>query len=535
MVEKTIGPHPRSNPGETFNQHRERLLAWDKAKEAIGSNFPDIKREDYMIDVKPRGPRVARPEPELTGLLAAGRAKAGGNTGQELLKKAWEADPERMQRAKDMGFDTENLWFHGSPYADELEKFNNEMLGTNHYLESDSIAHFFGSHPEIANRYTNFHEDEDVPEGVFPTLLRGKPLIRNRVPQQDEEIRRGIAATQKAGKDVFVTRDDMGSKAHVAAVADPKNIRSIFAQFRDPESTDLLAANKGKLQSWLSAGLLGREQSHPLKPSVLTEQMARMWKADPERMARAEQMGFDTSRAVYHGTEKDFRSFDPTRYKNKYKHMKAPEASFFTDATDVADRYAGKTWGDTWAYPGAQKAMTKHIDENYGGAATEYKRIKKIVDDYRDDFFNNPANKGQMLLQDPEFRNMRKALMDYEDKTGIIDIMDEVKSKFMVPEHSEGSHIMPMLLNKGKTSTVEYDDMELEDMVKDVAKIKKAGFDSATLIDPTHSEQSVIFDPKRIRSIFAQFRDPESTDILAANKSPIAGLLADLYLGKKDR
>jgi len=518
---------------DEFERHRSAATSMDYInKPEVKELRRQINELQHKVDemAPPRGYQKPT-QPQLTGVLEAGRAKTGGPTAQNLLNLMKERDPERLQRAKDMGFDVENVYYHGTPEAEALTEFSNAKRGSNFIQETDP-AHWLGSHPEIANQYTNFFENPNANEGVFPVLVRGAAALKNKIISEEgdegEALAKGIADTRKLGKDVFITRDDTGTAGHVAAVENPINIRSIFAQFRDPESGDLLAANKGKTQAGISAGLLADPESR--KPRVLTEMMNRLWKKDPERMTRAEEMGFDTSTEYFHGTTKDPKKFDPNKYtKQRYAQTHAgeegpPPASFFTDALHVAENYAGKDWKQKWAYPGAIRDYGKWLDENFEGIETKRRELVKNMTRAETAWNKKPdAEKLKLSSKrdDPDIAKATREFNEWLSESDYRNIFRENKHRFQKDIYKKGGQILPVLLNKGNARRADFGSrMPLHEMIDEIAAAKKEGFDSSIIDDYTHGRQIVMFDPKKIRSIFAQFRDPESSDLLAANRAP---------------
>lgn len=163
----------------------------------------------------------------------------------------------RLARAREMGFDTDNVMYHGTRKADGVfDEFIPSpfgSLGEGVYMTKDA---------GMASSYA-------VPTGkVYPTYVRGnmmpwdeyKGLERSRpgesVSQSQQRINDEIRSRGYAG----VQYDDYGT----VAVLDPRNIRSVNAAF-DPaksDSANLLAANADSRPALL-AGMAGQEQIDP--------------------------------------------------------------------------------------------------------------------------------------------------------------------------------------------------------------------------------------------------------------------------------
>lgn len=88
---------------------------------------------------------------------------------------------------------------------------------------------------------------------------------------------------------------------------------------------------------------------------------------EASRMARAKEMGFDTSRVLYHGTGKDFSEFAPGKNGSGY-----PRNIYLTDNPEIADIYANsknyglRGSGDPAIYPLYAKAKKPLIVSDKG-------------------------------------------------------------------------------------------------------------------------------------------------------------------------
>lgn len=167
----------------------------------------------------------------------------------------------RLQRARDMGFDTGTVWYHGTAkegYVDstDISEFDPEKTGDRWSAEESGF--FFTSDNQEAGYYARSDADYRTPGesngAVYPVFLRMKnPLVIDKqflanegmadIPTQDGNIGfwdnyQGLIRewVENAGADsVIIKESDTGRQMAVAF--NPPDIRSINAAF-DPEYSD---------------------------------------------------------------------------------------------------------------------------------------------------------------------------------------------------------------------------------------------------------------------------------------------------------
>lgn len=83
---------------------------------------------------------------------------------------------------------------------------------------------------------------------------------------------------------------------------------------------------------------------------------ARLPMDDASRLARARDLGFDTSRPLFHGTDKAFDAFDISKARTSTE-----PAVFFSPDLEVADAF-GPNVVEAFVRPGRQKTLTKETD-----------------------------------------------------------------------------------------------------------------------------------------------------------------------------
>lgn len=166
------------------------------------------------------------------------------------LKKALDMSKQaRMQRARDMGFDTDTVYYHGTRH--DIEAFDPDMIGEQHdFLRDDDPGTFFTTNAESANFHTEPEDlDYRVKSGespnVIPTYHRDEnPLVVKTAQYEenyyDQNRNRLLAEAYRGGHDSIVVH---GSDGKLKYIFDPSNIRSVNAAF-DPakkDSANLLA------------------------------------------------------------------------------------------------------------------------------------------------------------------------------------------------------------------------------------------------------------------------------------------------------
>jgi hypothetical protein len=222
--------------------------------------------------------------------LAGGLAdNALGSAGKEAA---------RLTRAKALGFDTDNVWYHGSPHTFDEFEIGPSRVGTgggDPYQPMSGLGAFFTQDPEIAALYgpnvRQFYVRGEYPEIYNP--VANKPEAVDTIEQTTADMRqllsRGYEGARLTGP---------GTEPELA-VFNPRNIRSVHAAF-DPsmsDSANLLAANAKP------------GAAVPLLQNALERAGADLPMDLASRMARAKEMGFDTETPLYHGTDKKFDEF----------------------------------------------------------------------------------------------------------------------------------------------------------------------------------------------------------------------------------
>ena len=173
------------------------------------------------------GPRSVPPAPDAQVLEQAresgyeGESKGEAAEWVRAVAKGLDMSTEaRMQRAKDMGFDTDQVWYHGTESDFESFEVFSGLAGEGIYFSTQHTANVYGEQGS-----------------VIPVYVLGKKAT----PQDVKRVRDEIGSNwnndlinQQLKTEGFAYRD---AKTPDIVVFDPSNIRSVNAAF-DPDYAD---------------------------------------------------------------------------------------------------------------------------------------------------------------------------------------------------------------------------------------------------------------------------------------------------------
>jgi hypothetical protein len=320
-------------------------LAWpqiiagpaDAWKRMVDTSYASPRLDDAQTGQMSRDSFDAAGLAMTGGLGAAGVGmvdNALGSAGGRLAKGAADLPMDlasRMARAKEMGFDTENVWYHGTRYDfDEFKPSNRGVMGPGVYLGDQKTA------SQYTNRGNGISYQDSTGDRVLPVVVRGN-FASDRM--LSEATKKHFVGDQFYGEAQRLAADDLKSqgyagildaKNNISTVFDPRNIRSVNAAF-DPamsDSANLLAAN-----AKTGAAV-------PLATNALERAGADLPMDLASRMARAREMGFDTDNVLYHGTRTPgFDAFDSAHYGANFNWSK--QGVHLTPDPMEANIYAG--------------------------------------------------------------------------------------------------------------------------------------------------------------------------------------------------
>jgi hypothetical protein len=220
--------------------------------------------------------------PALGGLPFAQRGavgSAGGRLGALPMDEA-----SRMARAREMGFDTDKTWYHGTPYAgfDEFsaspaQRANSGWHGVSFAPDADHASGYSGvgtmqiaRNPSIMDRMLGRDPGVDThvvggqtgQSAIIPAYLRAQNTYKVTLDELDRIGGDRAALTKRLQRDGYDSMDIMDQgQVQERVIFDPKNIRSPRAAF-DParsDSANLLASNP--LTAIAATLLYGRNDS----------------------------------------------------------------------------------------------------------------------------------------------------------------------------------------------------------------------------------------------------------------------------------
>lgn len=213
------------------------------------------------------------------------------------------------------------------------------------------------------------------------------------------------------------------------------------------------------------------------------------------RMARAEEMGFDTDQVWYHGTSADITAFDPNA-TGEFSSLDTEGVISLTPWDDIANNYA-KASGKTDIY------ITSPVE---GVTSEEYEGLKSIANTAFEEY----------KKADKSGEDARQLYRDYQSANR--DVLLKEKSI----SSSTGANVIPVYV-RGAIKKIDAEGLSHDArwMIKEQNKAKEEGYGGVQFIDLSDdtyynplgmsADTLQIFNPNQIRSINAAF-DPEFKD-----------------------
>lgn len=238
----------------TFPSNEEAKQWWmnQGAMQDEGSDLLRFERGKYALPLAAGAGLSA---------LAPGEAEASP---AELLKSLHKLHPERMKRAEQQGFDTSKIYYHGTNKDIDSFRIPNKHETSFQSLDEQIPWIYGSSDPEHASEYADVVAylrdgdrvkwDPEVKSGanVIPYFVKGNTKTLDGEGETFDFVYPKMMSRYGNEYDnlLFTNVDDpavdhMGASGDVLASKNPKNIRSIFANF-DPKkinSSDILAAS----------------------------------------------------------------------------------------------------------------------------------------------------------------------------------------------------------------------------------------------------------------------------------------------------
>jgi LAS superfamily LD-carboxypeptidase LdcB len=245
-----------------------------------------------------------------------------GNTGVDMPMD----QASRMERAAQMGFDTQKPIYHGSLHPFSSFKIDGPNKTDHGWYGKGS---YFGD-PETGSIYATNHPAIHNPQGgsVIPAFSRGKTYTwpeGRKIAMDDKEaqdITKSMMDQGYSSADIHAPNDpdvwgDAAGSWRERVVYDPTAIRSQFARF-DPRLSHLShlsASTGGAMELARHATAVGRAGGQ-VSPSKYLPDVPRAVHADGGKVAFQQGNHPDVPDVVYHGTNRDIQSFDPNAERN---------------------------------------------------------------------------------------------------------------------------------------------------------------------------------------------------------------------------
>lgn len=224
---------------------------------------------------------------------------------------------------------------------------------------------------------------------------------------------------------------------------------------------------------------------------------------EASRLARAKEMGFDTSKTYYHGTPHSFEGFDLKKLGSQTDQGDARQGIFFSEDPSVADNFAN--------YGPSTEALKEQ--EVINAVKAKYPNIESLIEKYQYD--RSYVNKDEKKLIKDYFAELRKARTPFSKKASELDeIGFKLYSNNFGSETNQlvGANIIPAHV-KTKNPYV-YDNVSGEpvdnfQLASIIEHAKSRGHDSVVI--PKHisgKDTVIVFKPEQVRSKYAAF-DPD--------------------------
>lgn len=301
--------------GEDLN--RGRVSEYLKSK-----GYDGMADHDQTVVFDPENIKSKFGQPSVTDSISKGLSYVDHSKADAEAKQLMQqyAEEQRIKRAKDQGFDTETIFYHGSPNP-EFEEFSPKLKGSTTGQEDAKLGYFFTKGKSNAEGYRvltkeniekygspgdAFMQAGRAPEGrghVLEARLKMKnPMFFDNYDEYGEATNEAIAESikeaKKNGHDSLVIPEHSGGHDTVI-VFEPHQIRKTSANF-DPKKV-----KSGKL-SYAEGGKVFGSQ-----PEILTdEQINALSSKSPKEATQPEFMTDDQMNAmqVEHDKNSDFGS-----------------------------------------------------------------------------------------------------------------------------------------------------------------------------------------------------------------------------------
>lgn len=456
---------------------------------------------------------------------------------------------DRLEKAKKAGFDTDTVYYHATEAFDDdaphpsyvdfsqLKPSKRGKLGPGVYMADE---------PSYAERYIRRQKGETSPFGpkgdfgtgarVLPLFVRGKlatkkeyfdaldkapDLLKEEFDAIDAAFEGKFGATYDAQQeknrlqkqkvqDILAEDGFSGFKVNEEVVVfDPKNIRSVNAQFEDLDSPKLLKAEGGAIDI-NDIDIFGSVQNFVGGGGVGKKLLSGKSDDAEKRREQAKEQGFDLDNVMYHASKQDIDEFVPG-YDDGLV--------FLTPSKEFANNWLGKgKFQERQDGTGAIEGVRAEIKQ-FNKEANEI--LESLPEDQRTQYYLEVLSpKSQQLLREegeadsaiyPVVTRTKKPFVPSKD----VDVLEELYGKeYLEAPFGSGFATFKDAMRDG--NYLLYENKQVVDF------LKSKGYDSMFLKESSGADQPfttlAVFEPSDIRSVNAKF-DPKkkgSPKILAS-------------------
>ena len=343
MTPSSFGPIGEESSWKTHMlMTRSPWAKWALTSETRGQNsWVNFRSSVQGLPLNERGFAVQKVDLLPKKFLYTGDIVADANLSElpdedTLYSKNLDMSKEaRMQRAKEQGFDTSKIMYHGT--GGNIKAFDLSFGGQTSRSEVGKLGVSLSDAPLIANEFAGMAGRRELKNANVMQLLY-KPGKQLEINLPDAGL---VDTIKKAWADGYDSvrfnnyRTPLGYKGNVYIIRNPSDIRSIYAAFEPSQqgSSDILYSKakkegytgsvKGESLEWISAKNKGLDMSHEA------------------RMQRAKDMGFDVDNKYFVSSLEDIREFLP---HGEFAGYSGVSGISVTDNPKLANRYLERYW-----------------------------------------------------------------------------------------------------------------------------------------------------------------------------------------------
>lgn len=226
------------------------------------------------------------------------------------------------------------------------------------------------------------------------------------------------------------------------------------------------------------------------------------------RMANAEKMGFDTSKTYYHGTPESFENFKVGNTPSNGDTL--GQGVYLADNPELANTYAGRL-GNRGGYDIALNKLPE-VEQKARDLYPEHSSLSKddLLDAIKSTKDSNGRYKELINFADEQIKKGSNILPVHTNANNTFDYLSEdappkklVSILLKEPELKESRNALKNVTTNADLSEIMLGHLPSWRVTQILSDL---GYDSAK-----HAEIKVVFDPKNIRSKFAEFNPKKAS------------------------